>query len=601
MKKIAEDFRKILFIFSSQATNSLLLLFFAMLLGAVMEALSIGIIPLFIKALTNPGELSQIRWIGGLFDSFPNEASLGFAVIISIVFMSFMIFKNISLVAVFYYQLSVTAKLNLNLSTKVFKVYQEAPYEWHLKRSSSKLIRNVDGDIGQFIGGVVTPYLDLIMSLIMSTLIIAVMLANMPIPALISLLLTAGGVFLVTTLFRKKLKRYGKIAWKQQENIFKSIQQGFGALIDAKVIGCEQYLANKFRTSNQLRLRANRNRQILQRTTPFAIETFAMFGLITVFVFLVFTNGSSTNIAPLIVLLGVATIRLKQLLSRIANSINSINGSRVYIDSIHKDLRELEQIALISKRVEKPSNKVWQFNRLSLNNVCYSYPEANISAVSDVSLEINRGESVAFVGTTGCGKTTIANILLGLLPVQSGEVLVNSEIPITNVKDWCSEIAYIPQSIYLLDDTIKANIAFGTDKENFDEIRFSRALEASDLKAFVNTLPNGINTVIGERGMLLSGGQKQRIGIARALYSEASVLLMDEATSALDNKTEHNIMESIRKINPDKTLIIIAHRINTVMDCDRLYYMQEGKVSNSGTYVELLGSSNGFRHVVNAR
>jgi len=231
------------------------------------------------------------------------------------------------------------------------------------------------------------------------------------------------------------------------------------------------------------------------------------------------------------------------------------------------------------------------FDNLSLAAVSYTYPNTERPAVNNVSLNLKRGESIAFVGPTGCGKSTLVNLILGLLEPGSGTIKVNGVDIFSNLKGWRRLLGYIPQTIFLLDDTICANIAFGVPKDRVDKGLLQSVLQSACLDDFVETLPQGLDTVVGERGVLLSGGQRQRIGIARALYFQPEVLVMDEATSALDNKTEADVMTAIRNAKKDRTLIMVAHRLSTVEDCDRLYYFENGTIAACGNYRELLNTS----------
>ncbi|MCK5529385.1 MAG: ATP-binding cassette domain-containing protein, partial [Kiritimatiellae bacterium] len=336
-------------------------------------------------------------------------------------------------------------------------------------------------------------------------------------------------------------------------------------------------------------------RQIIHKSIPYTMETVSVVGLLVIFFILMKTSDSIENIFPLLSLLGVATIRLKQMVSKIALSINTINATRAYIPGIITDIKELEELEKQRKKKELPVEKGDGFESLELKKISYIYPATTINAIDDVSIEVKRGESIAFVGPTGCGKTTLVNIILGLLDPQSGTVVVNGRDISSDITNWRTCLGYIPQSVFLIDDTIRANIAFGVSGEDVDEVKLQSIIDLACLTEFVKEQPDGIDTVVGERGIRLSGGQRQRLGIARALYTEPEVLIMDEATSALDNKTESDVMQAIQNMKENRTLIMIAHRLSTVENCDKLYCLGDGAVKGSGSYSELTTSLPEFR------
>lgn len=568
-----------------------------MFMGSLLDAAGIGLIPTFVTLVMKPSSLSKNRWVGEWFKGLPDEPSVHLVLWVSVALIGFIIFKNLFLTLVFYIQSRIVTAHRVMLSDRMFRTYQSAPYEWHLQRSSSELMRNIQNDTAQIISGVIMPFLDVIMSLIMTGIIIIVLAYSTPGPTFVSLLVTGAGLIGVIRVFRNQLRHTGDIFRRETMMMIKAIQQGFGALIDARIIGCEDYLRKVYKGSLERVAKAQIRQFTIQKLTPYAMETFAILGLLGVLLLLIKAKDSLAAVLPIITLLAVATIRLKQLASQIAASINNMNAARASIPGIINDLRELETIE--SNRLSKASTMqvIGNFNSLRLENVTYTYPNAEKPAVQNISLELKRGESIAFVGPTGCGKSTLVNLILGLLNPKSGRVTVNETDICLDIKGWRAHLGYIQQSIYLIDETIRANVAFGIPQKGVNEAQLWTALKSAQLDNFVMTLPKGLDTIVGEHGVRLSGGQRQRLGIARALYRNPEVLVMDEATSALDNKTEEDVMQAIQSLKQGRTLIMIAHRLTTVEDCDRLYFLREGRLEHVGPYDELKRVSLAFREM----
>jgi len=598
MQNLLKDLNKLKPLFTMRDRKKFIILFGLMVVASFLEAVGIGAIPLFVSMVMDPSSLAEAPWIGSWFTSLPNEPSVQIVFWASCILFGFIVLKNIFLSFVFYVQTRIITMQRVNLSHRMFRVYQTAPYEWHLQRSSSEMLNNIQGDTAQILRGVITPFLDLIMAIIMTALIIPVLIFGTPGPALMGLVVTGVGVYGVIHIFQKQFNRIGKVLRRENKKIIQAVQQGFGALVDARIIGCEDYL-NKIHRDSMLReAKALVRHFTIQKSTPYLIETFAILGLLVILVILIQTSDSLGSALPVIALLGVATIRLKQLASKIANAINSMNAGRAFIPGIMNDIQELDAIETLRREKSTGSEDIGGFKELKLDNVSYSYPSTETAALHNISLQIKSGESIAFVGATGCGKSTLVNLILSLLEPQSGSITVNGSDIFQNIEGWRSKLGYIPQTIFLVDDTIRANVAFGISEDKVNDDRLWSAICSAQLDTYINSLPMGLETEVGERGVRLSGGQRQRLGIARALYYDPDVLVMDEATSALDNKTEEKVMQAIQGMKQGRSLIMIAHRLSTVQDCDRLYFLNHGQIDAVGSFDELKQISDAFRELV---
>jgi len=566
-----------------------------MLSAAFVEAIGIGIIPLYMSVLLNPSSLADIRWIGHYFSGLPNEPTVQLILSASLVLMTYIILKNCYIAFVYYIQVRTVYNTRIKLCNSVFHAYQHAPYEWFLQRNSSELIRNIRGDTAQIVGGVMLPMLDLIMASFMGLFILIVILLSTPALTFISLSIIAGGVYLVVHRFQGKLHHTGSVLRTENKEMLQAVLQAFGAFIDSRIIGCEEYLAKIFNDSMVRSAKAMIQRALITKATPLAVETISIFGIVSLLFIILQVSSSLTDALPAIILVVVAVVRLKQVIGRAATAFNHITAARASIPGIVSDLHELKEIDSRFSAKLSLNHKIKGFANLSLCQVTYSYPGTEMPSAREINLEIRKGESVAFVGPTGCGKTTLANILLGLLEPQIGCVTVNGVDIFSDLNGWRANLGYIPQSVFLIDNDIRSNIAFGVDDKEINEERFQEAIHGACLNDFIDTLPEGIHTVVGERGVRLSGGQRQRLGIARALYVDPEVLVMDEATSALDNTTESEIMEVVNRVKNNRTLIMIAHRLSTVKDCNCLYFMKDGRIDALGTYDELYESHHEFR------
>ncbi|MHB8789317.1 MAG: ABC transporter ATP-binding protein [Desulfobulbaceae bacterium] len=552
-----------------------------MLVAACFEAVGLGVVPVFITLMMEPVKLAGLPVVGGWFAGMPEQTSPGIMVWGSLVLLSVYLLKNVFLVGVYYVQNIVVEDQRIKLSSRVFQAYQNAPYEWHLQRNSSEFIRNVNLDTRTIIEQILMPFMAVIMSSFMTVVVITVLVVVTPGAALLAVVTVGGGFIAVVTGFRKILRRFGEIIKQENKLSVQAVMQGMGAMIDARIMHCEEYLINIFRNSIKRMARAQTLQKTVSASSPYIIEILCIFGLLVVLMSLVMQSGDLQSQLSMLSLFGVATIRLRQTMGVAAGSINTINVARSSIPHIVEDLSAIDKL-LWGKKAKKQGKTIGDFQRLELKGVTYKYPGGDTPAVKDINLELKQGESIAFVGTTGCGKSTLVNIILGLLQPQEGCVEVNGVDIHQDMDGWYRNIGYIQQTIFLIDDTVRANVAFGLAKEEIKEERVWEVLRSASLDDFVKSLTNGLDTVVGERGVRLSGGQRQRLGIARALYRNPAVIVMDEATSALDNETEAAVMRAIRDLRKDRTFIMIAHRLSTVEECGRRYEMEAGKITIPG-------------------
>lgn len=572
-----KELHQLSLLFSKNEKWKLVILFVIMGFASILEAISIGIIPLFVTSLLSPQTIYDYLPIKDLIPEIPEQATGNFVLWASLALLAFIFLKSAFLLFVNYAQSRIITHQRVYLSDLLFRTYQKAPYDWLTQRNSSELQRKVLLDTRALIDGVIVPCLDLVLAIGIAVAVSIAIVMSTPWQTLLSLLLIGSSMFAITKLLQKTMKRLGAIRRDQDAMAIKAFQQGFGAIADARIIGCEEHLAKTYHHAASRYSKAHQQILFLSNSTPIILEGIAIIGLLLTLYLLILAEGQIMQSLPILSAVAVATVRLKQQSSKIADGINRINSNRVYIPSIIQDLQQIKSSIPLNAihETSKSSGLIKDFKNLKVIDVSYSYPNTNQSAVKSISLELNKGESIAFVGKTGCGKSTLASLILNLLQPQSGEILVNDINIRKDPEGWRKMLGYIPQSIFLLDESIRANIAFGVPEEKIDNARLQSSIESAALKEFVNSLPLKTDTVIGERGIRLSGGQRQRIGIARALYFNPEVLVMDEATSALDNETESEVMQAIQNIKKEHALIMIAHRLSTIKDCNQIYKLDK--------------------------
>ena len=565
---------------TSSDKKSLVGLFLLMLVGTFLETLSVGLLVPVLSVLSS--NESEIKLPFGTIQTDIERNTLIWLVILSVFFLY--LAKNIFLGFSVWIQRGYLTKLSARVASQTLETYIRQPFAFHLRKNSSLLIRNTQ-DATAIVGGGIEPLLAIVSEGMIITALCIVLIIVEPLGTLlvVSILLLATVVF--HRLSDRKLQEWGTMRQFEKGRIIRTIQQSLGAIKDIQVLNREDWFIREHR-NHQVRDQGLLRKIIAVQSMPrLWLEVMAIGGLTGLVGVMLSAGRDTKEIVPVVGLFAATAFRVLPSVNKVVGSKQLLKVSRNAIETVCGDLRLPVLGSLVSN-----SDPI-EFVSVSANDLTFNYEGMSESVLCNATVRINKGEAVGFVGQSGSGKSTLIDVMLGLLEPQSGSVLINGQ-DISQVKTaWQKSIGYIPQTIFLMDDSLRRNIAIGIADNEIDEGAVREALKSAQLEDFVASLPEGLDTVVGERGVRLSGGQRQRIGIARALYHRPSVLVLDEATSSLDTETEHEVMKAVQALQGDKTVIIVAHRLSTVEYCDRLYRLDAGRIVDEGTFDDVMNRS----------
>jgi ABC-type multidrug transport system fused ATPase/permease subunit len=500
----------------------------------------------------------------------PSQAELILKVMLGLVAVYF--FKNAFQAYLAWNQTRFAFHVQARLSQRLFTIYLRQPYTFHLQRNSAELIRNVMTETSMFAHAIVNA-LNIATEALALLGISALLLFIEPVGTLIAALVLGSSAWAFHRLMRMRLVQWGETRQLHDRLRMQHLRQGLGGAKDVKLLGREATFLDAFQAHNVGSALVNQYQAMAQMLPRLWLELLAVAGLATLVIAMLAQGREMTAVMPTLGLFAAAAFRLMPSVNRVLNSLQVLRYCIPVVGVLHDELK-LAPPEPPTRAGKGPG----LMSEIRLNGVGYTYPTGATPALSGVSLAVRKGESVGFVGPSGSGKSTLVDIVLGLLTPQAGNVLVDGADIQRDLRTWQDQIGYVPQSIYLTDDTLRRNVAFGLPDNAVDEAAVQRAIHAAQLDDFVAGLPRGLDTLVGEHGVRLSGGQRQRIGIARALYHDPAVLVLDEATSALDTTTENGVMQAVTALHGAKTVLIVAHRLTTVAHCDRLYRLEQGRV-----------------------
>jgi ATP-binding cassette, subfamily B, bacterial PglK len=571
--------RKIFDLLTSAERRSAVALLCLMLIGILLETLGIGLVIPAIALLTQRDLASDYPVLRPALQALGNPSHQTLVIDGMVALVGVYLIKTMYLTFYTWRQLRFAFDLQVVLSQRLFTLYLRQPYTFHLQRNSAQLIQNVTDEVDTFTFTAMLPGISLLTETLVLVGFGSLLFAIEPLGTLI----VACVLGLVSWSFhyvtRGRIARWGEARQHHAGLRIQHLQQGLGGVKDVKLLGRETEFLEQYRLHNTQSALVNQLHQTSQQLPRLWLELLAVIGLALLVLTMLAQGRATEAMLPTLGLFGAAAFRLMPSVNRMLAAVHSLRFGLPVIDTLHAELK-----LAVPEEIGRHSSFTPFHARLELEQVTYTYPSATEPALKDISLAIQRGESVGFIGTSGAGKSTLVDILLGLLTPDSGVVRVDGEDIHHALRNWQDQIGYVPQSIFLTDDTLARNVAFGLSNAQIDQVAMWQAIRAAQLDEFVHSLPQGLNTLVGERGVRLSGGQRQRIGIARALYHDPAVLVLDEATSSLDTATEHDVMQAVNALRGRKTTIVVAHRLSTVEHCDRLYRLERGHITGQGNY-----------------
>lgn len=571
-------FKKLMVIMNAKQKRMMGLLLVMMVFGAFLETASISLIIPVMTLVLSPNAVEENALMAGVYHGLHMTSARQFTVFVMGAMVLAFVLKNLFLFLLQKTMYRFVYKNQFETQEKMLRSFVKRDYEFYLNIETSTIQRIIAADV-------VNAYL-LILSLlqIMSECAVFVMLAVALLLVDFKMTLVIAGLLVVTLIVVKDvikpiMNRTGKENQDYASLIYQWLSQTVGGIKEIKIIGKENYFIQEYSERGSHYVAAMERLNLFSNAPKLLIETVCIAGMVAYMLVIVLMGKDLTEMMPALSAFAMAAVRLMPSANRINNQLTQLAYYEPFFMNVSDNLLEETSEENTDMSYAKEAKKLPVEKEITLDNITYAYPNTDKLIFDHAQMTIPVGSSVGIVGGSGSGKTTIVDILLGLLKVKEGTICADGRDVMSDYRGWLKNIGYIPQMIFLLDDDIRKNVAFGVPEAEIDEQRLWYALKEAQLDEFVKTLPEGVYTGIGERGIRLSGGQRQRIGIARALYNDPEVLILDEATSALDNDTEAAIMDSINRFQGKKTLVIIAHRLQTIEKCDMVYRVENGKIS----------------------
>jgi ABC-type multidrug transport system fused ATPase/permease subunit len=547
------------------------------LIGMMLELLSLGLIIPFMGLLTQDDYAEKFP---SLYERLGEPTQQEILVTGVLFILAVYLVKAIFTYYSNWVQRAFLNRAKARLSNEIFQRYLCQPYSFHLDHNSSTLITNAENG-RTIVSGGLEPLLVLLTDGLIATGMFVLLLLVEPIGTLCVLVLFAAASVLFQFSTRKRIHEWGIAKKIESRLVLKHLQQGLGGAKEVKIMGREQLFLEEHKKSVSASMEVDRRFMMLQVIPRLWLELLAIVGLVVLVLAMIGSGDSVSQILPVLGLFAATSFRIIPSINRILASIQTLGYSKPIIRSVFDDLQLLVPVT------PKTGTEIQFSTSVCFENVSFKYSNAVGNANENLSFCIGKGEAVGIIGHSGAGKSTLVDILLGLLQPTAGEVLVDGVDIQNNLRSWQDHSGDVPQTIYLVDDTLARNVAFGLPGEMVDHDAIARSIKAAQLDEFVSSLPEGLNTIVGERGVRLSGGQRQRIGIARALYNDPEILVLDEATSSLDTETEQGVMDAVKELLGTKTIVIIAHRTTTVSYCTKVYKMDKAQIVGSGLPSEM--------------
>lgn len=576
---IQDVIKKLAYILNRKQKTYCAIMFMMTMMGVVFETLGVSIILPVVQAMLYPEQLLNNEWIGLAAGVLQLKGEFQLLILVAVLAIMIYVIKNIYLIILSFVRAKFSSKIQRDLGVYMMQSYLKRGYPYFLKESAHKMHRGITGDVA----GVYTIIYNgfRLLSEMLTVIAIGIYILITDVVMSLSILLIAGTSVAITFfLCKNKMKALGESFRKFDTEMKNCSYQTFHGIKEVLVMNKQDFFVRQYDNACKEQQKAMVGQTVLAESPAYIYEAVCVIAMIIAVVFRVSLGGESSEFISNVAIIGVAAFRIMPSLGRISNCANIIMFNIPSMNATYTNLREANENEYRCKTkddIVSDTGNISFKNEITLQNVSWKYAGAEERVIRNLNLRIRKGDSIALIGESGAGKSTVADIILGLLKPLEGAVCMDG-IDIKTIPTlWCKTIGYVPQSVYILDTSIRRNVAYGIEAEQIDDGLVWKALEQAQLKEFVEELPEKLDTILGERGIRFSGGQRQRIAIARALYYNPEILILDEATSALDNKTEEGIMEALEYLIGRKTLIIVAHRLTTIKQCDHIYEIKEGK------------------------
>jgi ATP-binding cassette subfamily C protein len=575
-------------------------LLIAILAMAMAQIAGVASVMPFMDLVMEPEMVNQSELLNTLYNYFEFESVNSFTIFVGFGMFFVIVISNLISTFAIWLKMKFVWKNNHHLSMKLLKQYMAKPYSYFLIHNSSDLGKNVLQEIQNLTTSYLIQLIDLITYTIVAIAIITLLFITDIKITLAAIILLGGSYSLIYIITKKRMRTAGQERMEANTMRFKTANEAFSGIKEIKISSREDEFLSRFATHSSENANLRAWYDIVRRLPRYALEAVAFGGIVLLVLFLIISGEEANRVVPMVSLFAFAGYRLMPALQRVFNAASALNFNTAILDRIHDDIFETGKFASLDWPLERP--QPLEFNdKIELKDIKYSYPDDQEAVLKNINIEIKKHTEIGLAGATGAGKSTLVNVILGLLNPEEGKIEIDGlKLNEDNIRNWQQNLGYVPQDIYLCDDTILSNIAFGVPKDEIDMEAVKKATKIANIDKFIeNELPQGYDTVVGERGVRVSGGQRQRLGLARALYNDPEVLVLDEATSSLDGATQKAVMEAINNVAKVKTMIIIAHRLSTVQNCDSIYMIEDGKVIDSGKYNELVEGNFKFRELAN--
>lgn len=577
-------FQKIYFLLSLADKRRIIVFFILLLVATMFELLSIGVVFPFITILLGSNLPDNLTFINEFLLTISNTLSISYLSTGLAVLISIFIIKNIFLTYYSWWKFGYSNQVQINLSQRLFSFYLSRSLIFHLEKNSSKIKRNLIMEISQ-VQKIFTLILELVFELIILISIILMLITVAPIAALSTITVLGGLSLIIFLLTKKKVSQWGNIRLKESGKYLKNITQSIGSIKEIIITGRAKLFLNLHYNQRKTLASILQKFSIINVVPRYLFEILAIIGLCIIITVFLDEGKSYTEIIPLIGLFVMAAYRLMPSCTKILGALQNVVYKGPTVNTLYDELKgekeEAKDFKSFLRNEENIHKKYSLLDKIKVKNLSYSYPSSKITSLDRVSFTIKKGETVGIIGQSGSGKSTLINLLMGLLTTNEQFIFIDNH-PINKILNlWQRDIGYVSQSPYLSDESIRNNIGFGIPEDMIDNNKINKAIEFSQLKNFILSSPKGINSKVGEIGSRISGGQLQRIAIARAVYHDPSILIFDEATSALDSNTETGIIEDLKKMKGDKTIILVSHKKSTLQYCDQIIEIKNGKLTEN--------------------